>query len=144
MKNYDAALAHRIYLILIASGVSEPPAIILVTEYCDRTHSLIPIVYINPEDLLVSHSFGRYKTPAMEALAAFGVAANVLQIVDFSVKLLSTGHQVLQTGSTVNNSELEVVAKDLRALSENIKRTVRPTPTIMGCLSNDDQVNISF
>ncbi|KAI9868493.1 MAG: hypothetical protein M1813_005937 [Trichoglossum hirsutum] len=75
----------------------------------------------------------------MEALAAFGVAANVLQIVDFSVKLLSTGHQVLQTGSTVNNSELEVVAKDLRALSENIKRTVRPAPTIMGCLSKDDQ-----
>lgn len=80
----------------------------------------------------------------MEALAAFGVAANVLQIVDFSVRLLSTGHQIFLAGSTVKNSELEVVAKDLKALSENIKRTVRPAPSIMGCLSKDDQVNTPF
>jgi hypothetical protein len=48
----------------------------------------------------------------MEAVAGLSLAANVLQVVDFASKLLSTGQQIYQAGSTVQNFELEVVVKD--------------------------------
>ncbi|KAF2873771.1 hypothetical protein BDV95DRAFT_353084 [Massariosphaeria phaeospora] len=75
----------------------------------------------------------------MEPLAAFGLAANILQVVDFSAKLLSAGHQIYQAGSTVQNAELALVAQDLRSLNNKLKMWARPDQTALGPLTQDRQ-----
>ncbi|KAF2830265.1 hypothetical protein CC86DRAFT_403565 [Ophiobolus disseminans] len=57
----------------------------------------------------------------MEAIAAFGLAANVIQIIDVSKKLRSTSYEICQDGSTTQNSELETVVKDLVKLNDRAK-----------------------
>jgi hypothetical protein len=42
----------------------------------------------------------------MEAIAGLSLAANILQIVNFTAKVLSTGNQIRLSGSTEQNSEL--------------------------------------
>jgi hypothetical protein len=80
----------------------------------------------------------------MEAAAAFGLAANVLQVVDFAYKILSTGDQIYQAGSTVQNSELEVVLKDFTVLNTRLKSWVRPDPDVLGPLEEDGQVSVIY
>jgi hypothetical protein len=57
----------------------------------------------------------------MEGIAAFGLAANILQMVELGNKLLSTGQEIYQAGTTVQNSELEVVLKDLTVLNTGLQ-----------------------
>jgi hypothetical protein len=80
----------------------------------------------------------------MEAAAAFGLAANVLQVVDFAYKILSTGDQIYQAGSTVQNSELEVALKDFTVLNTRLKSWVRPDPDVLGPLEEDGQVRVIY
>jgi hypothetical protein len=80
----------------------------------------------------------------MEAAAAFGLAANVLQVVDFAYKILSTGDQIYQAGSTVQNSELEVVLKDFTVLNMRLKSWARPDPNVLGPLEEDGQVSVIY
>ncbi|PSN68727.1 hypothetical protein BS50DRAFT_520818 [Corynespora cassiicola Philippines] len=75
----------------------------------------------------------------MEAAASLGLAANVLQLVELGAKLLSTGNEIYQAGSTVENAELEIITKDLTALNERLKSSFRPHPSIHGPLNQDDQ-----
>jgi hypothetical protein len=77
----------------------------------------------------------------MEAAAGFGLAANVLQVVDFAYKILSTGDQIYQAGTTVQNSELEVALKDFTILNKRLKSWVRPNPDILGPLEEDGQAS---
>lgn len=76
----------------------------------------------------------------MESLAALGLAANILQVVDFTANLLSTGKEIYQRGSTVQNSELEVVVKDLTSLNDPLKSWARPNPDALGPLARESQV----
>jgi hypothetical protein len=76
----------------------------------------------------------------MEAIAGLSLAANILQIVDFTAKVLSTGNQIRLSGSTVQNSELEVVVLDFTALHERITSWARPNPAGWGPLAKDSQV----
>jgi hypothetical protein len=78
----------------------------------------------------------------MEAVAGLSLAANVLQVVDFASKLLSTGQQIYQAGSTVQNFELEVVVKDFEVLNKRLQSWSRPDPAVFGPLSDDDQVRM--
>jgi hypothetical protein len=57
----------------------------------------------------------------MEGIAAFGLAANILQMVEMANKLLSTGQEIYQAGTTVQNSELEVVLEDLTVLNTRLQ-----------------------
>jgi hypothetical protein len=77
----------------------------------------------------------------MEAIAGLSLAANILQIVDFTAKILSTGNQIRQSGSTVENSELEKAIHDFRALNERITLWARPNPASSGPLAEDSQVS---
>jgi hypothetical protein len=43
-----------------------------------------------------------------------------VQFVDFSVKLISTGRELYNRGSLGNNDEVEQIAQDLAALSEDL------------------------
>ncbi|KAH7385205.1 hypothetical protein DE146DRAFT_792111 [Phaeosphaeria sp. MPI-PUGE-AT-0046c] len=75
----------------------------------------------------------------MEGVAALGLAANILQIVDLAGKLLSTGSEIYQAGTTVENAELEVLTKDFGLLSTRLRSWVRPSPDTHGPLAEDDQ-----
>lgn len=76
----------------------------------------------------------------MEAIAGLSLAANILQVVDFTTKIFSTANEFRKAGSTVQNHELEVVVRDLTALNERTKLWARPNPASSGPLEKDSQV----
>lgn len=90
-------------------------------------------------DTFVSH-FYRIQVVVMEAIAGLSLAANILQVVDFTTKVLSTANEFRKAGSTVQNHELEVVVQDLTALNERTKSWARPNPASSGPLAKDSQV----
>ncbi|KAF2679691.1 hypothetical protein K458DRAFT_313435, partial [Lentithecium fluviatile CBS 122367] len=71
--------------------------------------------------------------------AAFGLAANTLQVVDFTAKLLSAGQQIFKDGSTVQSAELELVANDLKVLTSRLKLRTRPDPNVLGPIAQNTQ-----
>ncbi|CAI6339389.1 unnamed protein product [Periconia digitata] len=75
----------------------------------------------------------------MEPLSAFGLAAGILQIIDFSTRLLSTGQQLYQDGSTVQNSEFTLIADDLSSMNDKIKSWARPDQSVSGPLAKENQ-----
>ena len=76
----------------------------------------------------------------MEAIAGLSLAANILQLIDFTAKVLSTGNQIRQAGSTVQNSELERVVGDVTILNERVTSWARPNPASSGPLAQNSQV----
>ena len=76
----------------------------------------------------------------MEALAGLGVAANILQVIDFSSRLLSAGHQIYQKGSSIQNEELELVITDFIAQNDQLTSWARPDPATLGPLEKNGQV----
>ena len=79
----------------------------------------------------------------MEALAGFGLAANILQVIDFSSTLLSVGHQVYQKGSSIQNEELELVINDFNAQNDQLESWARPNLATLGPLQKSGQVKIT-
>lgn len=55
----------------------------------------------------------------MDPLAAFSVAANVIQFVDFTSKLISGSHEIYKsaTGEAKRNSELKTITKSLMRIN---------------------------
>jgi hypothetical protein len=84
--------------------------------------------------------FRLFRAVVMEAIAGLSLAATILQIVDFTAKVLSTGNQIRLSGSTVENYELELVVRDFTTLNERIASWTRPDPASYGPLAKDSQV----
>ena len=80
---------------------------------------------------------------AAAAVATLGMVANIFQIVQFSASLCSTGQQIFQAGSTVQNAEIELVTNNVKFLSEKVKLCTRPDPARMGPLTEYNQVQRS-
>lgn len=59
----------------------------------------------------------------MEPVAALGVAAAVVQFVDFSSRLVSKGHELYHsaTGELAENAEMEKASKRLQELVEPLQ-----------------------
>jgi hypothetical protein len=76
----------------------------------------------------------------MEAIAGLSLAATILQVVDFTAKLLSKGREIQQAGSTIQNSELETITTDFAALSKKLESWARPDPTTLGPLAQENLV----
>jgi hypothetical protein len=107
------------------------PSIVLVS----------PLHRVSIEDEHISFALILTRTAVgMEAVAAFGLAANVLQVVDFAQKLLSADHQIYQAGSTVEHDEIEVAVKDFTVLNKRLKTWARPDASALGPLTEDGQV----
>lgn len=68
-----------------------------------------------------TYQTARNKDYRMEAAAAFSFAANILQVVELSSKLLSAGHQVYQVGTTLRNAELEIAVNDFALLNNRLE-----------------------
>ena len=60
-----------------------------------------------------------------EAILAFGVAANVIQFVDFSSKILSEDYRLhnSEENASRKNQELEGIAVDLQKLANELQGT---------------------
>lgn len=74
----------------------------------------------------------------MEALVALSLACNIVQLVDFGLKVASKGHQIYLNGVTVKEEEYHATAQELsnftHALTESIKNAGNRT-----ALSADDR-----
>lgn len=59
----------------------------------------------------------------MESIAAFSLAANIVQFIQFSATLFSEASQLYHsaTGSTIDNAELQLIANNVKQLTANIK-----------------------
>lgn len=62
----------------------------------------------------------------MDPLTAFGLAANVLQFIDFTSKLFVLGMEIYRVGESVRNLNLGLVVDDLNSLSLKLKNDTRP------------------
>ncbi|RDL31835.1 uncharacterized protein BP5553_09237 [Venustampulla echinocandica] len=59
----------------------------------------------------------------LDPLTALGVASNIIQCVDFTVGLISKTHEIYKSadGALVGNQDLEVIARNLVGLTENLQ-----------------------
>jgi hypothetical protein len=71
----------------------------------------------------------------MEPLAALGVAANVIQFVDFAHKLIRRVRELHESGHIKEDLETRTVTSDLLDLSSKLKKS-----EFGGSLSKDEQV----
>lgn len=62
----------------------------------------------------------------MEPLTILGVVSSIVNLVDFSARILSTGVEIYKSssGALSENVTLEQVTKDLLALSHSLKRSM--------------------
>jgi len=56
----------------------------------------------------------------LDPLTAISLASAVVQFVDFSVKLVSAGHELYEKGSLADNDEVEQITQDLANLTEEL------------------------
>lgn len=71
----------------------------------------------------------------IDPLSAIGLASSILQLVDFSCKLVSDGYEIYETGTLGGADELELVTRDLVRLANDLTKH-RPRPTTVS--SDDD------
>jgi hypothetical protein len=56
----------------------------------------------------------------LDPLTAISLASAVVQFVDFSVKLVSAGHELYEKGSLANNNAVEQITQDIAHLAEEL------------------------
>ncbi|KAJ9498445.1 hypothetical protein H2202_006132 [Exophiala xenobiotica] len=64
----------------------------------------------------------------MEALAAFGLACNIVQVLDFSLKIFREGKQIADSGSTAKLDEFTLVSKQLEDLWKDLDKSLQNAP----------------
>ena len=59
----------------------------------------------------------------LDPLTALSVAGNIVQFVDFSIKLVAKGTELYNSadGASIGNAELEVIANDLQELNSRLQ-----------------------
>jgi len=71
----------------------------------------------------------------MDPLTAFGLAVNILTVVDFSISVLSTASEIRLSGDAVNNSDKALVAEDLKACCLKLSNLSKQNPINHGYTS---------
>ena len=56
----------------------------------------------------------------MDAFAAFSLACGIIQVVDFSTKVVKRCHELYRDGASAENKEIEEMAKHLTILHTNL------------------------
>jgi len=74
----------------------------------------------------------------MEALVAFSIACNVVQVLDFSLKIFRECKQLADSGSTARLDEFNLVSKQLEGLCQGLDRSLASAPKPLG--KNDDDL----
>jgi len=82
----------------------------------------------------------------MESIAALSLASNVIQVVDFSARLVSKGYKVYKSvdGSLAENIDAEIIAKDLNDLNGKLRLSYEKNTEKGVPLADDDQALINL
>ena len=75
---------------------------------------------------------------AMDPLTALGLASNVIQVVEFSIQLVSKGVEIYKDGSLAENVDAEEITQSLKGLNGKLQRSVQDS-RCGGSLSEADQ-----
>jgi hypothetical protein len=65
----------------------------------------------------------------MEAIAAFALTCNVIQVVDFGLKTTSKCQQIYKEGSTIEHQDLDYTSKHLAGISEKLSKSIQDAQT---------------
>lgn len=67
---------------------------------------------------------------AMDPVSAIGLAANILQFIEYSCRIISDAKEIYQSthGATAENIELQGVAENLSSLSASMIQPAKSTP----------------
>jgi hypothetical protein len=84
-----------------------------------------------------------FNSIVMDPLSALGLAANILQFVDFTSKLFSAGYNLHKAGSTHLELDLGQVVDDLGDVARHLTSSLCP-PGMQGALNSDDQASTSL
>lgn len=79
----------------------------------------------------------------MDPLGALGLAANILQFIDFTSKLFTAGSQLHHLGTSQLELDLGPVAQDLGDVTRTLIVSLNP-PGVHTVLTSDDQVGPRF
>lgn len=60
----------------------------------------------------------------LDPISALGIASNVIQLVDFTAKLVSVGTELYRNGALVEHTELKAAAKQLRDLKLSTEQSL--------------------
>ena len=63
----------------------------------------------------------------LDPLTAISLASAVVQFVDFSIKLVSAGHELYDKGSLSHHDEIEQISQDLSTLAEDLGASRPPS-----------------
>jgi len=76
----------------------------------------------------------------MDPLTSLSLASGIIQITDFSCKLIRNGYQLYSRGSTEENDDIEQVTKDLRSFALNLTTTLSSSSTPSDQLREEERV----
>jgi hypothetical protein len=78
----------------------------------------------------------------LDPYVAFGLVGNIVQLVDFGLKIISNAREISSTGLPAEYKKLEIIANDVTVLTKTLS-TTQSGILISGCLSEDEQVRDS-
>jgi hypothetical protein len=61
----------------------------------------------------------------LDPLTAIGVASSIVQLVDFSSKVVARSAEIRRAGSSVEVAHLRAITSDLQGLTENLRERSR-------------------
>jgi len=75
----------------------------------------------------------------LDSLSTISLAGNIVQFVDFAIKIVSKSKQILSNGAASENLALEDVTEKLLDIVSRLKKQAKVAPT-SGCLTEDGQM----
>jgi hypothetical protein len=78
----------------------------------------------------------------MEAVAAVGLAGNIIQFIDFAAKVVTKGHRIYQSadGSLSEYNDLQLITSDLLVLQTKLERSQEQDSTPTSCNEDDEAI----
>lgn len=79
----------------------------------------------------------------LDPLTCIGLAGNIVQFLDFSIKVVSEGYQIYNstTGASEENDETEFVISDFERVTERLGQSLRPPGTAVPLNQNEQQLD---
>lgn len=76
----------------------------------------------------------------MEAIAAFGLACNVIQVVDFGLKIASKFREIYDEGRTIEHQDLDYTSKHLAEINEKLSASIQNARTNKPLTKDDHEL----
>ena len=76
----------------------------------------------------------------MEALVALSLACNVVQLVDFGLKTISSFREIYKDGATIEQQDFKATAQELATLSDDLRKSIQSVPTLTPLARDDEEL----